>query len=95
MKFENRNFVGEDVVVDGNEFAGCLFVNCKFIHSGGPFIMGRAEFQGTIRVELKDAAHHAILFLQILSRLPGGEALLADLLAQAALAPAAEKLKPQ
>jgi hypothetical protein len=34
MKFENKEFVNEDISLDGNEFIKCAFKKCKIIYIG-------------------------------------------------------------
>ena len=36
MKYTNRTFTDETVELDGNQFLGCTFKNCKLMYYGGP-----------------------------------------------------------
>jgi hypothetical protein len=66
--FRNERFTNLDVVVDGNSYERCLFVNCTLTYQGGPlpgFI--RCKFQKT-QVRLEGAA---LKTTQYLAKLQG------------------------
>lgn len=62
--FENKQFANSKVVVDGQQFVNCVFVNCTLIYRGGDlpeFI--RCNFQSS-NIQLERQAAQTIVYLR-------------------------------
>ncbi len=35
MRFDNKSFFHEKIVLDGNEYHGCTFLHCELMYCGG------------------------------------------------------------
>ncbi|NJL54315.1 hypothetical protein HC928_03385 [bacterium] len=60
---KNQRYAGKSVVVDGNHYIGCAFVQCTLIYRGGEMpVFDRCDFRST-GVQLEDAASDTIAYL--------------------------------
>lgn len=85
MKYENRQFDNETIVLDDNEYIDCTFRNCKFQYNGGEFNIERIRFD-SLEFTVGGPAARTVLLLQSLWAGEVGRRAVLGLLAPAAAA---------
>jgi hypothetical protein len=71
MRYANRILTG-DVVLDGNDYEGCTFQDCRLIYEGGELpSLFRCEFYA-FSFQFRGAADNTLVFLASLYRAGGG-----------------------
>lgn len=64
MKYQNRTFQNAREVIDGNEYEGCIFRNCRMVYRGGPLPkFSSCNFENP-QYFFEDAAERTILLLK-------------------------------
>ncbi len=44
----NSKFNGATIVLDGNEYTGCIFTNCRVVVTRGNFVLKNSSFDGCV-----------------------------------------------
>jgi hypothetical protein len=79
--FQDVTKENETVVLDGNEFIGCKFQNCKMVYRGGEVPRLQHCHFTQCTWHLDDAAQRTVMFLRgIYHSGPGGRELVEDTL---------------
>jgi len=67
-RYEKQSFTNQEVVLDGNQYIGCVFNRCVLVFSGGGLpVLERCTFNST-RIRLDGAAQETLSYLGILSK---------------------------
>ena len=64
IQVENQTFSGVRVPVDNHQYGKCVFENCNFVYSGGPFGFSECELTGGCMLSLTGAARRSAEFWQ-------------------------------
>lgn len=60
---KNQRFAGKEVIVDGNQYIGCAFVQCTLIYRGGSLpVFERCEFRSS-GLQLQESSSDTIAYL--------------------------------
>ncbi len=71
MHFTEATFTDQEVVLDGNTYERCTFINCTLRHLGGPFqILGGFGFDGTLNFQL-EGGESTVKLLDLMGRATG------------------------
>lgn len=66
--YEKQSFTNQEVILDGNQYIGCVFNRCVLVFSGGGLpVLERCTFNST-SIRLDDAAQDTLSYLSILSK---------------------------
>lgn len=67
-RYEKQSFTNQEVILDGNQYIGCVFNRCVLVFSGGGLpTLERCTFNST-RIQLDGAAQETLSYLGILSK---------------------------
>jgi hypothetical protein len=64
IQAENKTFQTERVPIDNHQYGKCVFEDCTFVYSGGPFGFSECELKGSCRLVVTGAARRALDCLQ-------------------------------
>ncbi len=64
MNYQNRTYENTREVIDGNEYKGCVFRNCRIVYRGGPLPRFDSCNFDNPHFFFEDAAERTILLLK-------------------------------
>lgn len=64
MRYQDKTFTAERIIIDGNEYVDCTFVDCTICYSGGTMSVEHCKFDSTVQLSLSGAAEDTARFLR-------------------------------
>lgn len=80
MRYENKPFTAERIMIEGNEYIDCTFVDCTICYAGGLLAVERCKFVSSIQLALGGAAENTARFLRSFMGDPHGQIAVASVI---------------
>lgn len=62
ITIRDQSFEGKMIPVDNHQYGNCVFLNCHFLYSGGPFGFHECTLDGTVLLGMAGAAQRTSIF---------------------------------